>query len=218
MTLKTQHAASQIQGAPSKPYLSKMAHSNNCPKYFVNIDGRLKIDIDHPDWLALIEKRLYEIRAGSMKGKSADQKLKDIAKKNKKRKKNPVKEDPQEEELDEDNIIRKSIYAKAKQEILKAEQLEYKNQQERLKLKKESMNLIEYQFAEYAFFSFMERSNQALLRMVKKLKPKIVNYCMENEPENILKLMQQEIELTIKTTKDDQKKALTSWMAENAKS
>ncbi|NCC66405.1 MAG: hypothetical protein EOM15_17350 [Spirochaetia bacterium] len=226
MNLLTMSAASNIPGSPSKPYFSRVSKDDNVrPAYMVydSVDKKWKIDIDHRAWKESIERRLFEDKTGSMKGKCAVQKShemrkveKPVAKKTKANTMPPSWERNLPDETESvDKLELESISARLKLPILKAEQLEYKNEQERLKLEREAMNLIEYQLAEYAFFSFMEKTTSEILRTVKKIKPQIINLCMENEPEKILSLLQSEIELMITRMKDQQKKAIEEWKEEN---
>jgi hypothetical protein len=203
VTLKTQSAASKLPNAPSRQYLSKASKQDTRPAYFYDDDGSLKIDIDHPDWLEMLERRSQEKQTYSSKGVRNSDKLKQYKE---------TKTVHTENKFDIETIHAESLYAKAKQEILKAEQLEYKNEIDRLKLERAAMNLIEYNLAEYAFLSYMDKVNLGMLRMVKKLKPIIVNLCAENEPTRILELIQQETEQLIITVKDQQKKAIEDWV------
>ena len=205
MTLKTQSAASKLPNAPSRQYLSKASKQDARPAYFYDDDGSLKIDIDHPDWIEMLERRSHEKQTFSSKGVRNSDKLKEY-------KQSKTIQPKKENDFDIETIHAESLYAKAKQEILKAEQLEYKNEIDRLKLERAAMNLIEYNLAEYAFLSYMDKVNLGMLRMVKKLKPIIVNLCAENEPTRILELIQQETEQLIITVKDQQKKAIEDWV------
>jgi hypothetical protein len=118
---------------------------------------------------------------------------------------------PSNNSLEIDDLLEKANKAKLNQEILKAEQLEYKIEQEKLKLKKDSGELIEYAMADYLFTGFMEKTNFQILTLIKKIEPKIINLCQENEPHELLRLLNRELEAIIVDIKRQQKHDVKNW-------
>ncbi len=108
-------------------------------------------------------------------------------------------------------LYEKSTEARLKLDILKAEQLEYKIKQEQIKLERETGNLIEYEMAEYLFFGFMKKTNNQILTLIKKIEPDIKNLCQENQPDELLRELQRNIESIIKDIQNQQKKDVKDW-------
>jgi hypothetical protein len=108
-------------------------------------------------------------------------------------------------------LYEKSTEAKLQLDILKAEQLEYKIKQEQIKLERETGNLIEYEMAEYLFFGFMKKTNSQILTLIKKIEPDIKNLCQENQPDELLRELQRNLESIIKDIQNQQKKDVKDW-------
>ena len=54
MTPLTCGEAARIDFAPHKSYLSRLAKRSDRPGYFVHTGDRWEIDIDHPEFIALL--------------------------------------------------------------------------------------------------------------------------------------------------------------------
>ena len=110
-----------------------------------------------------------------------------------------------------DELTEQARIAQLEQEISKAENLKYKTEQERLKLKRAAGDLIEFDLAEYLFIGFMARTNAELLRLMKKIEPVIVNMCNENNPKGVIKRITRDIESIMKDIKDQQAEEILKW-------
>jgi len=249
MPLITQHGASKLEGAPSKPYLSKMSKKIPRPLYFVDHEGKIKVDTDHFEWVSMLLARTSSTIAGFTNGLSMKKNLDNIVKppvkkapvkkivKPKKKpvakKKNEPKKSPAPKKEPEtppapviihkakkpakgsiEELAEEAARARLEQEILKAKLLEYKTEQEQLKLMKESGGLIEYALADFLFIGFMELTNSQILSLLKKIEPVIVNMCIENNPKGILKRLTRDLESIIRDTKDNQAEAVKKWRTE----
>jgi hypothetical protein len=101
--------------------------------------------------------------------------------------------------------------AQLEQEISKAVVLKYKAEQEGIKLKKESGDLIEYAMADYLFTGFMETTNFQLLTFLRKIEPDIKNYCKENEPMDLIAQINKGLETILIDVKKQQKEEIKKW-------
>jgi len=52
----SQYAASKLPFAPSKQALNVKSKKLPPPGFFIEIDGKMKIDINHPQWEMLIDE------------------------------------------------------------------------------------------------------------------------------------------------------------------
>jgi hypothetical protein len=68
MILKTMYAASKIKYAPSRGYLSRQSKETPRPEYFFNDSGELRIDINHPSWIDMMDRRREEQQLGIKNG------------------------------------------------------------------------------------------------------------------------------------------------------
>ena len=225
MQLVSQFQATKMQNSPSKQYLSKLSKKEPRPDFFVEQLGKLLIDIDHPEWLAMLNKR------SEKNGEKPQQKsVKKISKKDIKNIQKPIKkvEEPQQKKekpvekkikkskdmIDLENLERKYRIAILKEPILKTEKLHYIVEQEKLKIEKEAGNLIEYEFAEFLFFGYLEKANTEFCRLMKKIQPIIINLCNENKPKAIIKRFNREIESIIIDIKARQAEDAKNWKKE----
>ena len=123
-----------------------------------------------------------------------------------------VKEKPPVDDFAD--LIDKSRIAELKQEILKAEQLEYKNEREKIKLMQESQELVKFDLAEFLFFGFMEKTNNEILRLLRKIEPVIKDLCQENQPIELINRLTHDLEAIIKDIKKQQKQTVKKWKSE----
>lgn len=60
MLLVTQNKASEMPYAPSRQYLCKLSKEKNRPEFFVDDGKKILVNIEHPSWAALLERRRKE--------------------------------------------------------------------------------------------------------------------------------------------------------------
>ena len=233
MNLITQSAASKLAYAPSRAYLSKICNKPNRPNYFVPKDEHVYIDTDHTEWKALIRNRKLAAATGTVVGGNTNN-LDPVAKKTKPKKQSVKKAKPKkrtearplfkkvepekiaekkdpvviEQEMEFDDMAARMARAKVEKAELETAKLKWEIRRKKIQAEKETKDLVEFSFAEYYFFSYLEKVNSSMLRLPKKLKPQIVNYCLEKDPEGLLKYLQVEIETTLREAKLQQKKGL----------
>lgn len=123
--------------------------------------------------------------------------------------KQKVKEKPPVDDFAD--LIDKSRIAELEQEIFKAKSMKYKADQDFIKLKKESGDLIEYAMADYLFAGFMELTNFQILTFLRKIEPDIKNFCKENEPMELIKQMSLGLEGILQDVKKQQKEEVKKW-------
>ena len=133
MQLVSQFQATKMQNSPSKQYLSKLSKKEPRPDFFVEQLGKLLIDIDHPEWLAMLNKR------SEKNGEKPQQKsVKKISKKDIKNIQKPIKkvEEPQQKKekpvekkikKSKDMIDLENLERKYRIAILKSQFLKQKN-------------------------------------------------------------------------------------------
>ena len=68
MTLLTQNAASKLPNAPTSAGINKKLKQRNIPAYFVKQGDKILVDIDHPEWLRLLQKRERRDQKGMNQG------------------------------------------------------------------------------------------------------------------------------------------------------
>lgn len=68
MNLVTQNAASKIPNAPTSAGINKKLKQRNVPQYFVKQGDKIMVDIDHPEWLRLLQKRERQEQKGMNQG------------------------------------------------------------------------------------------------------------------------------------------------------
>lgn len=213
MLLETQNQASTYPWAPSRAYLNKIAQNEARPSYFVEEDGHIKIDITHPEWLALIESR----KAKAAKKKPAKKRKAKASPKTKTKPEPP--ENPQGESFTEQedflNTALESKKAKMAQEVEKYRKLKLENEQLEIALRRSAGELIEYAAAEFLFTGYLEKMNIQLLSAPKKLEPVIDNLVKDGNTKGILKRLIREFENMIKEVKRAQKDDIEKWAEEN---
>jgi len=131
----------------------------------------------------------------------------------KKKKEKPI--EPEKEPQEFDDLYEESAKAKLEQEVLKAEQLKYKNERERLKLMQEARELIKFDMAEFLFFGFMEKTNFEILRLLRKIEPVIKDLCNENQPMELINRLTHDLEAIIKDIKRQQQETVKNWKEES---
>lgn len=116
-----------------------------------------------------------------------------------------------EDEKDLARLIQKSTRAKLEEQILKNEQIRYKNEQEKIKLLKGAGELIEYSLADFLFIGYMEKASSDLLGMMKRLEPIIINLVKEGDCKGIIKRVNKDIKAILIEVKKSQAEDVRKW-------
>jgi hypothetical protein len=241
MPLISQYAASKLPNAPSKQALNIKSQRIPVPQFFIEEDGKLKIDTDHREWKQLIEemkiKKLGEKpkpikpkgKAGRPPGSKKNTDKKPVVKKDKKvktvkpgkEKKTPVTpelepadtfEKPKtKDQIEFDKLYHKAARAKLVGEIQKTEIQKFKLEQEKMELKKKAGQIAEFSFMDFLYFGYMEKINLDLLGMMKRLEPLLINRVKEQDHKGIIKLVDKEINSILVEIKKSQAKDLKNW-------
>ena len=202
--LKIGKASSQPY-APSRQYLSKLSKHENRPDYFILDDDKYKINVQHPEWLAMIKKRAED---------NPEMLLNKNIPKSIQHPKTTTQEIPKTEEEGEQHIqelIEKSQIANLEEQILKNENIRFKNEQEKIKLKKSAGDIAEIPFIEFMYFGYMEKINIELLALNKKIRPIIENLVKDGDYTGVSKRYQRELESILRNVKASQKSDLEKW-------
>jgi hypothetical protein len=202
MLVASIHEAAQQPYAPIKAYLYKLKKTTPLPAYFVDQDNEIKIDIDHPEWLAYLDLRRSQALAAK-ENRSPGENINTSTN---------AKVDQSKNELD--NIIDKARYAKANEYILKNERLELTNEQLRLNLMRAAGDLIEYKLCDFLFMGFLDRFAIEVTQLTKKLRPIIVNLVKVQRSDEIIRRINAELESILITIKKAQAEDVAAWKAE----
>lgn len=108
-----------------------------------------------------------------------------------------------------------SHIANLKKQPLKNEAQEFINERKKLELLKEAGDVMEFQVGDFLFFGYMEKCNNDIISMTKKLKLKITNYVMEKDVDGLIKLIDREHKSILSTIKKNQKKDVKNWQKEH---
>ena len=84
-----------------------------------------------------------------------------------------------------------------------------------MKLKRQQKILIERDLSEFLYFGYMDRMNVDLLKIAKKITPRIRNLVREQQPDEIIKTINREITVVIREVKKQQKAELEKWLEEH---
>lgn len=228
MILKTQGAASHLENAPSKPYLCRISKTAKRPGYFIPRDGKLMVDIEHPEWVEMVNRRADAAQMHTQPGvglqnltkekrtplkkqaRVADKPVRTLANSVKTVRARAASTEQLAKELAVAKLKRekrmleladREAEAKVKKVELQTTAIQKDIDKKILEVECAARNLIQYDFAEFYFFSYLDRSNSALLKMVKKLGPKIENLVLQQKTDKLIKLLQTEIESTISEIK-----------------
>ena len=294
MILVTQSKASTYPYAPTRQALSKKSKEKPRPGYFRQDRGHLRIDIEHPEWVAMLKRREKEdperilkvpkkirdmaksgdgvkgakgkqkkavVKKRSVKGEEKKEtgngnkgkqtsgksvgknviqnKSKDKRYKNEKnnqetnqkvRKVKPKKKtNNYNNGLDEEgdyvsdhgedpelkSLAKAAYRADLEEQVLKNELHRFKIEQEKVKLKKETGQLIELNLANFIFLGYMEKMNIELLGLCKKIEPIIINMVKEGDGKAVLKRFNREFQNIIVGVKKSQSDDLEEWREEN---
>jgi hypothetical protein len=117
------------------------------------------------------------------------------------------------EDVDEEleALKRESNIARMQKPIEDVKRKQLINEEARLELKKQSGNLISYSLAEFLFLGYLDKFNNEILRMPKKIKPIIENLFNEKKPEEIVKRITSELAVILREVRDQQQNDLKKW-------
>ena len=108
-----------------------------------------------------------------------------------------------------------SHIAQLKKQPLKNEAQEFINERKKLELLKEAGDVMEFQVGDFLFFGYMEKCNNDIISMTKKLKLKITNFVNERDVDGLIKLIDKEHKSILSTIKKNQKKDVKNWQKEH---
>ena len=200
------YQAAQIEGAPTRAYLSRLAKKENRPAFFLKDGDSWVIDIDCSTWKELIKRRAKKApTAGTSKTKQSKSSKTESKKNTSKR----------ESEIGSTPIDGKSIFQlKLKKLEADVKEKEIKNEISYLEMQKKSGNIIDFNLANYLFFSYMEKANVDFLRAAKKNEARIDNFVKEGKTREIVKLFENEATAILKEIIKSQKLSLEKWKDE----
>ena len=113
------------------------------------------------------------------------------------------------------SLAKAAYRADLEEQVLKNELHRFKIEQEKVKLKKETGQLIELNLANFIFLGYMEKMNIELLGLCKKIFPIIDNMVKENDTKRIMKRFNREFQNIIVGVKKSQSDDLEEWREEN---
>lgn len=118
--------------------------------------------------------------------------------------------DPYDEQ-DFGELIGDAQRAKLEKSISDSDISKYKAQQEKLKLMKQSGEVMEFDKGDMLFFGFIEKGSIESLRVTKKLQAKIKNLCDENDPKGIMNIIDRELENVFVNIQEEQMETVENW-------
>lgn len=199
----TQNEAARILGVTQKSIFDDR-HKVPRPPYYVEKDGKLFIDIDHPAWPERVKKAKQkkavaqnEKRSRSMSRKhEMKKKMAGDSGRGKKKKKLFINEEEEKE------LYRQSIIAEMHDKIFTARIKEERAKQEEIKtgeIKRElaPLGLIRH------FFSFAENMIQRLYQRPHEIAPQISALFLAGEDKKAVDLLRRELEGIIKNTQKE---------------
>lgn len=200
-------SAAQIKDAPTKAYLYRVVKKEDRPEYFYHDGTTWMIDIDHPEWLALLRKRAK----GKVNIPNDSAKENKLPATNVKTTMPPVKppKNTNTDSLDLADLKKLKLQADLEEKNIKNGILY-------LEMQKKSGNIIDFELAKYLFFSYMEKANVDFLRMAKKNEALIDNFVKENNTRGVVNLVEQEVTMILREVTKSQKEALDKWVEEES--
>lgn len=204
MNLLNPSSAAQIKDAPTKAYLYRVVKKDDRPEYFYHDGDTWMIDIDHPEWVALLRKRAQGSVSGNVNipNKTTTKEVPI------KKKQIEVKQDTTDD-LDLADLKKLKLQADLEEKNIKNEILY-------LEMQKKSGNIIDFELSKYLFFSYMEKANVDFLRMAKKNEALIDNFVKENNTRGVVNLIEQEVTMILREVTKSQKESLTKWIEEDS--
>jgi len=189
MPILSQGKAAKEQYAPARSSLFAKSKQDPIPGYFVSVGSKLKIDTNHPDWIALLEKRGAPplTKSGKVKTKKT---------------------------VEEKKAIKNRALARdldIQERRLKNKALEYKNLNLELKLEKDTEKLLEKDLVMFLYAGYMEKIGLEFLNLGKKLEPIIDNLVKTGDTAGILKRLKKESKNIIEGIKNQQEKEIQEW-------
>ena len=234
MILATIAEASRMPFAPTRAALYKQIKTAeekqaSRPRYFVDDRGKVKVDIDHPDWKHMLEERQGKERgaaaseSGKKPGMSGEGQRQETSKRKPGRKASTTEgaennqSDIPEQLLSGDKLdllIARSKIALLEEQILKNDGVRYLNEQKKIKLKKEAGELIEFKLAEFLFLGHIEKLTVEILGLCKKIEPMLDNLVKKGDTKGVIELFNRHFENILTEVKKAQSDDLRDWEAE----
>ncbi len=185
----------------SRAALCKKAKYNPAPGYFIQSGKHLMVETDHPEWIALMEKRNKKgvFSSGTPK-KPAKPAGKAVKKKIDKKTARAMADNAAE--VKEQNRI-------------KMESMSLDVEMKKIEKQKKVGTIIDFDLANFLFFGYMERLNVELLNLSNKIAPMIENLVKEGDFAGVLSRFHKEHQKILKAVKKSQAKDLKDW--ENTK-
>lgn len=114
-----------------------------------------------------------------------------------------------DKELEE--LGKKASRAALEEQIYKTELVKFKTEKEKMAIEKEAGILIEFDLANFLFFSYMEKMNLQMLGLMKRNQARLENLIKERDPKGVEKLVNREIKNILIDIKKQQQKDLDEW-------
>ena len=189
------YQASQVPFSPSRVYLSRIAKKEDRPEYFVKDGDSWVVDIEHPSWIHFLENRKEKLEGS----KSTSAKI------------------PNNETAPKVETGRSTAELKLQKLEEEVKEKEIRNEILFLEMQKKSGSIIDFNLANYLFFSYMEKACIDFLRLGTKNEARIQNLVREGKTKEIIKLWQNETTAIIREIKKSQKESLDKWEEEGGK-
>jgi len=228
--LISQYAASKLPFAPSKQALNVKSKKLPPPGFFVEIDGKMKIDINHPEWEMLIESNKIKLLGGVESIQTEMIKPEPKKRGRPKGKKTslpaplettplipptdpeePLASPDTEDEKKYKKLVKKAAEAKLQGEINKTTISDLKIEQEKMELKKKAGQIAEFEFMNFLYFGYMEKVNTDCLGMMKRLEPILINLVKEGDCRGIIKRVNKELKSIFIEIKKSQSVDIKNW-------
>lgn len=122
-----------------------------------------------------------------------------------------LEDQPEPHAPEKSALFKRAADAQLMEQIHKADLAGYKVEKEKVALETLAGHLIETDFAEFLFLSYLEKANVDLLGMMKRLEPIIVNLVKEGDHKKLMRRIDKEIQSILIDIKKNQKKDALSW-------
>ncbi|MCP4393490.1 MAG: hypothetical protein GY804_04380, partial [Alphaproteobacteria bacterium] len=114
-------------------------------------------------------------------------------------------------DLDMAELTTKAQKAELMKPIQTEELNRFKIEKEKLDLLKKAGDLQETKFAEFLYYGYIEKIQQDIISMTKKLRPKIESEVQEGNTLNVVKLIEKEIKSILISIQKSQKRDVKEW-------
>ena len=111
-------------------------------------------------------------------------------------------------------LIEQSTKAKLMEPILKNEAQAFKNETAKLQLLEKSGNVMQTELGDFLFLSHIEKADNDLCKMMKRLEPLIDNLVKEQDTRGVIKMVTNEIDSILRNVRKNQAKDVKAWKRE----